>query len=140
MINIISRHSKKQKGMSLVGAIFLIVVLSLLAVFMHRLTALSSTNVIHALVVKEAHYAAVTGMQWTVLRAKQGDCTTVNNDTLVIGSYTATIACAQDGTFVEEDVTYQKYMVSVVVIRSGTVPGDMEYVRRRLASEVKWSV
>jgi len=55
---------KRARGFSLVGAIFLIVVIALLAGFMVTIGALSRATPAAGAMGARAHYAAVSGIEW----------------------------------------------------------------------------
>ena len=69
---------KKQQGFSIVMAIFILVVLSLLGAYMMKLSGVQNATATYAIQGARAYQAARAGAEWSVARiVAGGDCTNV---------------------------------------------------------------
>lgn len=84
-----SLNINKQKGISLVAAIFIIVVLSLLGTSMMRLLTTSQQSISQEITSLEAYLAAQSGLQWSMYQAIYS--TPGNTDTHTINFNTSNI-------------------------------------------------
>ena len=57
---------RSQNGFSIIGAIFIIVVVALIAAFLVGIGASQRTSSAHAVVALRAHFAAMSGVEWAV--------------------------------------------------------------------------
>ena len=105
----------KQKGASLVMAVFMIVIFSLFAAVLARMVGTSSENISYEVVGTRAYAAADIGNQWALQQLFPLNSTTAACDatisppdiSLVSGLQGCTIiAPIQCDSFVEEGVTY----------------------------------
>ncbi|KGJ98946.1 hypothetical protein [Thalassotalea sp. ND16A] len=107
---------KKQQGASLIMAVFMIVVLSLMAAALVRIIASSSETVSYQVFGTRAYAAADIGNQWGLqqlfpLGSEIVDCAVVNAATVpdlanvpgLIGCHIETLQCTD---FIESGVTY----------------------------------
>jgi len=63
---------KKQQGFSIVMAIFILVVLSLLAAYMVKLSGVQNATATYAIQGARAYHAAKAGAEWSVARIVNG--------------------------------------------------------------------
>ncbi|HXH54485.1 MAG TPA: hypothetical protein VNK03_01925 [Gammaproteobacteria bacterium] len=110
---------KKQKGFSLVSAIFIIVILSLIGSYIVGLSALTnaSTN-LSGLGVK-AYYAAKSGLEWGAYTATPVNCPlspAMSSTTLTftqggLSGLLATVTCTSN-SFTEHGATYRIFQIN----------------------------
>lgn len=90
---------KRQRGFSIVTAIFVLVVLGLLGGYMVRLSGVQLGTSNYALQGARAYLAAKAGIEWAVARiGNGGSCTDVNAQTAMtftgINGFTVTMSCS----------------------------------------------
>lgn len=79
-----------QKGFTLVQAVFILVVLSLIGVAMVRLSGVQSSTSVLALQGARAYQAARSGLEWGAARARAGNgC----DGTMVVDNFTVAVTC-----------------------------------------------
>ena len=89
--------TNKQKGFSLVMAIFILVVLALLGSYMVRLSGTQATTMVYALQGARAYQAARAGIAWSVSKINSdNNCIAVNAAALTfpdLNGFTVTMTC-----------------------------------------------
>ena len=125
----------RQRGMSLVGAIFLIVVLAALGAYL--VTVTSVQHQVPALSVQGARawFAALSGLEWAIVREKTSpDCDT-NGASLDVEGFTVTIRCEDmGGPFTEGGgPPYELVRLTVTATRGSAE----DQVRRTVTAVVK---
>jgi MSHA biogenesis protein MshP len=125
----------RQRGMSLVVAIFLIVIIALLAAFAVSMGTASRNNANLQLSVDRAVAAARAGTEWAAYRALvQNACaanTTLNLAQSALRGFRVTVSCVRTN-HTEGPVTYAVFDVSSFA-QLGNF-GAANYVSRRIAS------
>ncbi|TRX52800.1 hypothetical protein [Thalassomonas sp. M1454] len=111
-----SKTPKRQHGASLVMAVFMIVVFSVLAAVMAKMISVSSETISYEVLGTRAYLAADTGNQWAQQKlfpvpASNTSCADVNSATVPnINSAPGLIGCAIESVqcqeFTENGVTY----------------------------------
>lgn len=130
------RPGGRQDGVSLVTAIFLIVVLAGLAAFAVRISVLQSQTVTSSLRAAQAFHAARSGISWAANRAiNAGSCAsaTLNLTEAGTNGFSVTIQCTQSA-HVEGATTINVYIIEALA-ESG-VYGGPDYVSRRLQAKI----
>ncbi len=129
-------RSGRQYGVSLVAAIFLMVVLSSLGVYIVRVSSMQHQTVNIALLGTRAFHAALAGTEWGSFQAlNSGSCTTTTL-TLTEGGlngFTVDVTCSSS-SHTEKSDTYNVYSIDVEA-RSG-IYGTPDYVSRRVQAAV----
>ena len=107
---------KRQRGASLIMAVFMIVIFSMLAAVMAKMISGSSENVSYEVLGTRAYFAADTGNQWAQqqlfpVSSSSTSCADVNGATVpnisnVPGLIGCTISNIECTSFVESEVTY----------------------------------
>lgn len=125
-----------QRGAALVVAVFLIVVLALLAAVAVRLTAIQGHNVNLNLLGARALNAARTGIEWSAQRTlATGTCfsgsTTLSEGAL--NGFDVTVSCSQ--TSHAEGASTVTVFAITAFASNGTY-GQPDYVSRRLSAVV----
>jgi MSHA biogenesis protein MshP len=131
-----NRNRDRQKGASLVVAIFLVVVLAGLGAFAVRLTQLQLQTVSSALLASQAFHAAKSGISWAAHRALNGGwCATTSLALTESGTagFNVDIACTQS-THIEGGTTIDVFTIDVLA-ESGSY-GEADYVSRRLQAKI----
>ena len=125
-----------QRGFALVAAIFLIVVLASLGVFIVRISAVQHQTVNIALLGARAFEAAVAGMEWGAFQAlDSASCTstTLNLTEGGLAGFDVDVTCSSSA-HTESGNVYNLYLIDVEA-RNG-VYGTPDYVSRRVQARV----
>ena len=122
---------KNNNGFTLVQAIFILVVLSLLGVAMMRLIGVQSSTSIFALQGARGYQAARSGLEWGAARAKNTESC---NGTLTVDNFTVNVTCSSR-SFSEGSIgPYDIYRISSTAT-SGNY-GSPDFVSRRAEMKV----
>ncbi len=127
---------RRQRGFALVAAIFLLVVLASLGVFIVRVSGVQQQTVNIALLGARAFEAAVAGIEWGAFRAiDAGSCTntTLNLTEGGLDGFDVDVSCSSSA-HTEEGNAYNLYDIDVEA-RAG-VYGTPDYVSRRMQATI----
>ena len=125
-----------QRGFALVAAIFLLVVLASLGVYIVRISGVQQQTVNVALLGARAFEAAVSGMEWGAFQAlDSGTCTTttLNLTEGGLAGFDVDVTCSSSA-HTEAGNVYNLYLIDVEA-RNG-VYGTPDYVSRRMQARV----
>jgi MSHA biogenesis protein MshP len=127
----------RQRGVSLVAAVFLLVALAGLGAFAVRLGVLQQGTVTSALRAAQAHHAARAGIAWAAHRAvNAGWCATATLNLTQGGTsgFDVAVQCAET-SHVEGGATISVYVITVLA-EAGAY-GTPDYVSRRLEAKIR---
>lgn len=120
---------RQQRGLSLITAIFIVVMLALIALFAVRSLGSQQAQNNQALIGLRAEYAARAGLQWGAAQALLPVSSCVGGSNLVIEGVAVTVNCVPTDV-VEAGVPYRVFAISVLA-QSGVL-GQPEYAQRSL--------
>lgn len=121
-------------GFTLVQAVFVLVVLSLLGVAMMRLSGVQSSTGIFALQGARAYQAARSGLEWGAARAAAGNCTDNPGYELSVESFDVDVVCSSL-QFREGPLgLYDVYQIRATA--SFGSYGSPDYISRRIQMKV----
>jgi MSHA biogenesis protein MshP len=128
---------KRQRGFSIVMAIFVLVVLGLLGGYMVRLSGVQFGTSVYALQGARAYQAARAGIEWAIARINNGGgCTEISAQTALsfpgITGFTVKLSCTRLAYF-EADKNLSFYRIKALG-QYGDYSGN-DYVAREI--EVK---
>jgi MSHA biogenesis protein MshP len=123
-----------QHGVALLAAIFLLVVLSALALYMASLSGTQHFTSMWALQGARAHYAAQSGLQWGASQARNSACPATA--TLTIDAFSVQVSCTSAGNFQELSVTRTVWTIDAHAQSTGLAVGSPGYVQRRQRATV----
>lgn len=129
-------YPKRQRGFSLVSAIFLLVVLAGLGVYAVRLNTMQQQTVTAGLRAAQAFHAARSGVAWGAYRAlNAGSCgaTTLNLTEGATAGFRVSVQCSQS-THTEGSSTVRVFVFDVRA-EAGTYGGP-DYVSRRVQTKI----
>jgi MSHA biogenesis protein MshP len=127
---------RRQGGFALVAAIFLLVVLALLGIFIVRVSGVQHQTVNIALLGSRAFEAARTGIEWGAFQAlDSASCTTttLNLTEGGLNGFDVDVTCSSS-THTETGDTYNVYLLDVTA-SAGTY-GTPDFVSRRMQATV----
>jgi len=128
---------RRHKGFSLVSAVFLVVVVALIAGYALSIGSTEVSATSFALQGKRAEAAARSGLEWGIARILQDSACPASSSTLTpagtgISRFTVTVSCSSV-TVTEGATTYPVYSLDVTAT---TVTGEFIYAKRRLSAQV----
>jgi MSHA biogenesis protein MshP len=127
-----------QKGFTLVSAIFLIVVISLLTTYMVSINTVQKQIANYSILSSRALFAAESGIQWSIYTAlDDNDCSafpdTFNLSGGASGSFSVSVTCNLT-THTENPDMYNVYQLSSTATQGSL--GGPDYIRRTISSSV----
>jgi len=122
---------KNDKGFTLVQAIFIVVVLSILGAAMVRLIGVQTSTSVLALQGVRGYQAARSGLEWGAARAKAGDSC---NGTMTVEEFSVNVTCSNQ-QFTEGPIgPYDVYRINAVATYASY--GSPDFVSRRAEMKV----
>ncbi len=122
---------KNKAGFTLVQAIFILVVLSLIGVVMMRLIGVESSTSVFALQGARAYQASRSGLEWGAARASGGNSC---NGTMTVEDFTVDVTCSNQ-QFTEGPIgPYAVYRINATATYS--IYGSPDFVSRRAEMKV----
>lgn len=123
-------RQEKSRGFTLISALFVLVVVSALGVYMVSLGSGQQLSTALSVRSAQAMYAAQSGIEWVLYRLNAGDSCGMLPASLSVEGFTVSIdACAVQSVS-EGGGSYPLFDISVTA-QFGTY-GDFDFVRRRL--------
>lgn len=125
---------KRQSGFSLISAIFVIVILTLVLAFMVRVSSVQSSTVGLGTSGTQAFFAARAGLQWGVYQAANVSppvCPTASGWSL--DGYTVSVNCDSETTHVDGG---ERKVMRIIASAERGVRGQPDYVARRVEATV----
>ncbi len=129
---------KKQSGFSLVTAIFLLVILSILGTYMAAMSIIQNQSTALSVQGVRAWYATVSGLEWAsdyIFDPALGNnnCPAAGTSFTVEGFTVEVTACTKS-THTEAGDTYDIFDVSISADRGSF--GEVDYVQRSLRATI----
>jgi len=125
------RTLDNERGFALVLALFVIVVLAAVGLFMVTIFGVENATPIQGLQGARAYQAARGGLEWGTSRALAGNCAAATNFNL--GGFAVTVTCGSQNV-TEGPMSYHVYQLHATAA-AGTY-GQPDYVQRRLEVRV----
>jgi len=122
-----------QKGITLVGAIFVLIIVALLGQYLINITGVQRQTSILALQSARAYQAANAGIEWAIFNIINGsNCVDINNTAVTtnISNFTTTVLCNTVGTYNEDGTVVAIFQITAES-EYGSY-GDIDYVSREL--------
>ncbi len=120
-----------QKGFSIVTALFILLVLAVLGIFMVTMSGVQSRTSLWALQGARAYHAARSGLEWGGFRALNGGSCVAGS--LVIDGFSVDVSCSEEA-FVEGGQNYKVF--SITSLAESGVYGGSDYVSRQLRARI----
>jgi MSHA biogenesis protein MshP len=117
------KHLKTQRGFSLIGALFLLVIVGALLLVLARTIAVENRESILSVLSNQAYFAARSGMEWSSVAALAGTCGT---STLTVEGFSVTTTCAAT-TGIDEGTgtTYNVYALTSTATKGSKSTGTL---------------
>ena len=124
-----------QKGITLIGAIFVLIIVSLLGSYLVKIYSVQQKTSILALQTARAYQAANAGIEWGIASvANNGSCTASTTLTPNIDNFSVTITCQQLGSYSENINTKNVYLITAKSQFSSY--GSSDYVSRNMQTTI----
>ena len=130
---------KKQRGMTLIGAIFILVVVALLGQALVSISGMQRQSSLLALQAARAYQTANTGIEWGATQAINGNCSEIADTVTILAipnnNFTTTVTCIYKGAFTENTTE-----VKVFLVQSQSqygIFGNPDFVSRSLEASVQ---
>jgi len=129
----------KQSGMSLIGAIFIMVTLSAIGVYMLSLNAMQHTTTSLSLQSSRALYAAESGVEWVawyVRTSANKDNCPASGTSFSVGNFTLNVDNCTETSITEGTNTYKIFDAQVTASTTSSSFGDSDFSKRTLHSRI----
>lgn len=129
----------KQQGFSIVAAIFLIVILSAVGLYMVRISSVQHATSLMTLQGARAYYSARSGLDWGISTAlNNAACFTTTTFTISNGNvpFSVTVSCNLTPGIMEQTTAIPIYNVAATAIATGYDLTSLDYVSRQLSASV----
>ncbi len=123
----------------MIGAIFIMVVLSMIGVYMLSLNAMQHTTTSLSLQSSRALYAAESGVEWVawyVRTSPNKDNCPAPGTSFVIGNFTLDIDSCTETSVTEGANTYKIFDTQITAITTSSSFGDSDFSSRTLHSQI----
>lgn len=127
-----TRVGRRERGMALIAALFMIIVIAALGTFALRINANQQQTASLELLTLRAAAAAESGLEFGSNRAFNGNCAA--STVLAISNFTVTVICTPPTTHDISGNTYSIYDLRATAVH-GTY-GTPDFVQRTLARRV----
>jgi MSHA biogenesis protein MshP len=122
----------RQSGLSIIAAIFMLLLLAALAAFMLTFSVVSNVTQAQDIQGSRAYWAARSGLEWGAYRVLQDNaCATT---TLTLSGFTVSVTCTLSGPYPEGGGNVNIYSITATA-NQGTL-GSVGYVERQLQATV----
>lgn len=135
----------RQKGVALITAIFVLVVVAALVAFMVRINQLQSITTSYSIMAARAHYAANSGLEWGIQRILSGNETELNcggtapsltSTGQALDIFAVTVICTELN-FEEGGTSYTVYELNSTAGYPTTLPVNRpDYISRTLTASI----
>lgn len=127
-----------QQGISLIGTIFILVVLASVGVYLQKINAMQQTGVAISLQEKRVHYALQSGISWarSELLSIGGSCPGIGTTITIENVDVRLDACSQSNVW-EGLSFYPVFSLSLSAQTKDRSFGDLDYVSRQVSLQIK---
>lgn len=129
---------RTQGGFVMITAVFILVIVAMLAVMIVSLSATQQVGQVRELYGTAARYAARSGIEWALYKvARSGTCTATETLPPLAGSaagFTVVANCAVYGPYDEDGQQVRVYQLTSTATR-GTL-GQVDFVERQMSASI----
>lgn len=126
-----------QRGVSLLSAIFMLLLFGALAAYMASFTGAAHVTSAQDVQGSRAYFAAEAGLEWGLYRVmKDGaSCAGVAGDLPApLGDFTVTVSCTETGSFDEGEASFKIYRLTSRARITGVSVGTPAFVEREVVA------
>jgi MSHA biogenesis protein MshP len=126
---------KNQKGITLIGAIFVLIIVSLLGTYMVKIYSVQQKTSILALQSARAYQTANAGIEWGIANVvNNGSCVASTSLTPNIDNFSVTVTCQHLGSYSENINTKSVYLITAKSEYSDY--SNPDYISRRMQTTI----
>lgn len=126
----------KQQGMTLIGAIFILVIVGLLGQFLVTISSTQRQTSLMAIQSARAYHSANAGIEWAIAQIVHHDsCVASTSLTLPNSAFDVTVLCQQQGSYIE-DVT-ETHIYQLTSKSEYRQFGEADYVSRTIEATIQ---
>ncbi|PHS22880.1 MAG: pilus assembly protein MshP [Methylophaga sp.] len=125
-----------QSGITLIGAIFVLVIVSLLGQYLVNIASVQQRTTVLALQSARAYQTANAGIEWGISRIINNGGSCVTNTILSpnINNFTVTVSCQLLGSYSEDTITQNVYQITAKSEFSSY--GNPDYISRTMQTTI----
>jgi MSHA biogenesis protein MshP len=127
---------RAQRGLSLLAAIFMLLLFAALAAYMAGFSGTASVTSAQDVQGMRAHHAAEAGIEWGLYRVLVDDACVSATLPAPIGDFTVTVNCVSSGPFNEAGSDFSVYRLTARAAIAGQVVGSPGFVERESSATV----
>jgi MSHA biogenesis protein MshP len=126
---------KNQKGITLIGAIFVLIIVSLLGSYLVKIYSVQQKTSVLALQIARAYQTANAGIEWGIANVvNNGSCEASTSLTPNIDNFSVTVTCQQLGSYSENINT--KIVYSITAKSEYSDYSNPDYISRRMQTTI----
>ena len=129
----------RQRGVSIISAIFLLLLFAALAAFMVSLTGTANITSAQDVQGSRAYQSAQAGLEWglyQVLAPVAPSCTASTTLPSLIEGFSVTVTCTADGPYTDAGQVFSLYQLVSTAQTPGATAGSIAFVERQVAASV----
>jgi MSHA biogenesis protein MshP len=129
---------RRQRGVSIITAIFLLLLFAALAAYMVSMTTTADVTSAQDVQGERAYHAAQGGLEWgayQILVPAGASCAAATPLPAPLGEFTVTVTCTASGPFNEAGNTFSVYRLTSLARNTAAV-GSAAYVEREVYGSV----
>lgn len=125
-----------QRGVSILSAVFMLLLFGALAAYMARFTGTASITSAQDVQGSRAYLVAEAGVEWGLYRVMRDGACDSGDLPAPLGDFTITITCTETGPFNEAGGTFRIYRVLSRARTTGVNVGSPAFVEREVSATV----
>lgn len=129
----------RQRGASIISAIFMLLLFAALAAFMVSLTSTANITSAQDVQGSRAYQSAQAGIEWglyQLLGLATPSCALSTTLPSLIEGFSVTVTCAVDGPYTDAGQVFSLYRLVSTAQTPGAAPGSIAFVEREVAASV----
>lgn len=133
------RSIKRERGVSVISAIFLLLLFAALAAFMVSLTGTANMTSAQDVQGARAYQSAQAGIEWglyQVLVPAAPSCVTTTTLANPIEGFSVTVGCSRRGPYSEAGQSFWLYELVSTTRTPGAAPGEIGFIERQVVASV----
>lgn len=133
------RGAIRECGVSVISAIFMLLLFAALAAFMVSLTGTANITSAQDVQGSRAYQSAQAGIEWglyQVLVPVTPSCAPTTTLPSLVEGFSVTVECSRRGTYTEAGQSFWLYELTSTARTPSLVPGDIGFVERQVVASV----
>lgn len=134
-----TRRGVRERGVSIISAIFLLLLFAALAAFMVSLSGTANITSAQDVQGARAYQSAQAGIEWglyQVLVPAIPSCVATTTLSNPVEGFTVTVGCTRLGSYTEAGQSFWQYELVSTARTPGATPGDIAFIERQIVASV----